>query len=60
MQTFAMVSVNSKQLLAASKLVFKEEEELSKTQFHVHRKNDWDDDDDDDDDDDAGSVAPAA
>ncbi|CAL9013262.1 unnamed protein product, partial [Prunus brigantina] len=55
----AMVSVNSKQLLAASKLVFKEEEELSKTQFHVHRKNDWDDDDDDDDDD-AGSVAPAA
>lgn len=53
-----MVSVNSKQLLAASKLVFKKEEELSKTQFHVHRKNDWDDDDDDDDD--AGSVAPAA
>lgn len=52
-----MVSVNSKQLLAASKLVFKEED-LSKTQFHVHRKNDWDDDDDDDDD--AGSVAPAA
>lgn len=54
-----MVSVDSKQLLAASKLVFKEEEELSKAQFHVHRKNDWDDDDDDDDDD-AGSVAPAA